>query len=116
MQRDPEVYVQDMLDAIRAVRDYTAGMDRASFESDRRTVDAVVRNLEVLGEAAKSVPDDVRARHASIEWRKIAGLRDVIIHRYFAVDLTIVWQVVTEKLRPLERELRDIQAELRGPE
>jgi len=113
MPRDPEVYVRDMLGAIAAIREYVAGLDEDAFRSDQRTVDAVARNLEVLGEAAKSIPPGLRARHPTIEWRKIAGLRDVIIHQYFVVDLTIVWEIVTTKLDDLEAGLRQILVDVR---
>ena len=89
-------------------------MDRLSLEQDRRTLDAVVRNLEILGEAAKHIPEPMRIRYGSVPWRQIAGLRDVIIHQYFAVDLDIVWQVLVEKLGPLERELRQILDDLKS--
>ncbi|MBI4870811.1 MAG: DUF86 domain-containing protein [Candidatus Riflebacteria bacterium] len=76
------------------------------FCDDRKTVDAVVRNLEIIGEAVKGLPDDVRQRAPNIDWRRIAGLRDILIHQYFGVDLEIVWQVLHTKLPPLEAGVR----------
>lgn len=86
MSRDPLAAVADMLECALRVQEYTRGLDAASFRSSRMAYDAVLRNLEVLGEAAKGVPADVRARHPQIQWRSIAGLRDVLIHRYFGLE------------------------------
>jgi len=81
-------------------------MDYPAFLQDARTIDAVVRNLEVIGEASKQVPTDLRERAPEIEWRKMAGMRDVIAHAYFEVDLEIVWDAFTTKLGPLEAAVR----------
>jgi len=79
MPRDFEVYLQDILEAIGKLNAYTAGMSRLELENDSKTVDAVLRNLEVIGEAVKAIPGQVRDAHPEIEWRKIAGLRDILI-------------------------------------
>jgi uncharacterized protein with HEPN domain len=102
MPRDFEVYLEDILEAIRKVRAYAAGMDRGQFEADEKTVDAVVRNLEIIGEAVKQIPEDVRQTHPQIPWRKISGLRDLLIHQYFGVNLEIVWDIIQTKLDDLE--------------
>jgi uncharacterized protein with HEPN domain len=101
VSRDVVIYLEDMAEAVRRVLAYTRGMDRAALFADLRTIDAVVRNLEVLGEAAKHVPDEIRVRYREIEWKKISGLRDVLAHEYFAVDDDIVWDVVMNKLPAL---------------
>jgi uncharacterized protein with HEPN domain len=106
MPRDGLVYLQDILEAIIRIREYTGGMDRRTFEKDGRTVDAVLHNLAIIGEAAKKVPRSLRDRSAGVEWRKIAGMRDLIAHAYFQVDLDIVWDVVFHKLDPLEQGIR----------
>src|SRR5262245_45363032 len=86
MPRDFEVYLEDIRQAIGKIRRYTEGLTRDAFEQDDKTLDAVIRNLEIIGEAAKIVPDSVRASYPAIEWRKIAGLRDILAHQYFEVD------------------------------
>ncbi|MEE9294799.1 MAG: DUF86 domain-containing protein [Phycisphaerae bacterium] len=108
MPRNYSVYLQDMLEAARKVHSYTEGLTKEAFATDDRTVDAVVRNLEVLGEAAKGIPDEFRQSHPAIPWKRISGLRDVLIHEYFGIDLDIVWDIVQNKTPPLERELRKL--------
>ena len=108
MPRDSDVYLADILEAIEKIRRYTGGMSFEDFSSDDRTVDAVVRNLEVIGEAAKQVPADLRSRAPKIEWRKVGAFRDMLIHEYFGVDLEILWDVVQTKLSPLEQYLKPL--------
>ena len=112
MPRDVGLYLEDMLEATRRLAGYVTGMDRAAFEVDSRTVDAVVRNLEILGEAAKRVPEDLRRSATQIDWRKVAGMRDVLAHTYFDVDLDIVWDAATNKVPDLIEPLRRLLAEL----
>jgi uncharacterized protein with HEPN domain len=79
-----------MLNAISKVERFTAGLDYERFESNEMVIDAVVRNLEVIGEAARNIPPDLRARYTEIEWPRIIGFRNIAIHAYFVVDLQIV--------------------------
>jgi uncharacterized protein with HEPN domain len=108
MSRDYSACFEDIFDAIGAIREYTQSLTREAFGRDRKTVDAVLRNLEVIGEAVKQVPMDVRSAHPDVEWQKIAGLRDILIHAYFGVDLDIIWDVVSKKLPVLESRIREI--------
>jgi uncharacterized protein with HEPN domain len=111
MPWDSRVYLEDILTASSWIRSYVAGFTREQFGTDRKTVDAVVRNLEVIGEAVKALPTDVRDQAPDVEWQKIAGFRDVLIHAYFGIDLDIVWQVVTDRIPELERRVRDLLGE-----
>jgi len=98
MHRDYRLFLDDILEAVEKIRGYTSEMDYETFKGDTRTQDAVVRNLEVIGEAARSLPDDVKARAPEIEWRKIVGLRNILVHEYFGASLPIIWDVVWNKL------------------
>mgnify|MGYP000505654118 CR=1 FL=1 len=101
-------YLRDILDAIQAIQDFTQGYDYEAFVSDRRTRDAVVRNLEVIGEAVKKVSRTTKARYPQVQWKSIAGLRDVLIHDYFGINYREVWAIVTEKIGTLKEEIESI--------
>lgn len=108
--RENEDYVRlrHMLDAAEKAMDYTRDRSREDLEMDDMLSLAVVRLLEIIGEAAKSVSQQVRVAHPSIPWRQIAGTRDRLIHGYFNVDLDVVWSILTRDLPPLVAELRAI--------
>jgi uncharacterized protein with HEPN domain len=101
-------YLDDIRNAIVEVEEFTRGMDFRSFAADKKTVNAVIRSLEVLGEATKQIPLPFRKKHPEIPWSKMAGMRDVLIHDYMGVDLRTVWNVVTERLPELRSQLLDI--------
>jgi len=112
MSREPRVYLRDILDAIESIRTYTQGLDRGGFHQDRLRQDAVIRNLEIIEEAAKQLPAELKRPGTDVEWRKIAGLRDILIHQYFGVDADVVWDVVEDKLAPLAAMVSEIVHDL----
>jgi uncharacterized protein with HEPN domain len=90
--------IQDILDAIAAVSAYTANMDFEQFTRDRRTVDAVVRNLILIGEAARHIPDDICAKSSALPWPEMRAMRNLVVHQYFGVSDAILWQTVKQDL------------------
>ena len=95
-----------MLQAIAFIREYVKDMDYKVFVADRKTQDAVIRNLEIISEAARTIPDEVKEKTEEIEWYKIMALRNILIHEYFGVNLKIVWDVIQNKLDALENTCR----------
>jgi uncharacterized protein with HEPN domain len=111
VSREYRLYLEDMRVSCEKVLRYTRGLTFEQFVQDEKTFDAVVRNLEIIGEAAKQIPVDMRARYPQVEWRKIAGLRDVIAHEYFGIDEDILWDVVGNRVPALLDDLQRILAE-----
>ncbi len=114
--RSVSLLVRDMLKAIDKVSRYTEGMDAATFADDEVIVDAVLRNLEVLGEAARNVPGEVRDDHPEIPWRRMVGFRNIVAHVYFGVDLENVWKIVSENVPPVRPALERLLEELERTE
>ena len=108
MSRDYRLYLDDMLVAAEKVLRYTQGVDLARFVDDEKTFDAVVRNLEIIGEAAKHIPAEVQARYPDVEWRSIAGLRDIVAHEYFGIDEDILWDIIMHQVPALLTQVRQI--------
>jgi len=94
-------YLEDILEAIDEIDEFLAGCSQQSFAADRKTVNAVIRSLEVIGEAAKQIPPELRLKAPDIPWKYMAGMRDKLIHQYFGVDLDIIWTVCRDELPPL---------------
>jgi uncharacterized protein with HEPN domain len=109
MVRDQILFIEDILEAIERIEEYTPNMDFESFASDKKTVDAVIRNLEVMGEAAKGISDDFKIDNPEINWKGIAGMRDKLIHGYFSVDPEIVWETIQKRLPELKDQLNKIE-------
>jgi uncharacterized protein with HEPN domain len=93
-KRDDSAVVQDMLESLTRIIEYTENIDYSTFENDKKTQDAVIRNIEILGEAAKLLSAEARSKYSDIPWKDIAGTRDKLIHDYFGVNIDIVWDIV----------------------
>jgi uncharacterized protein with HEPN domain len=106
--RDISEFLQDMLDAIGEIEAFTAGVDFLAFQSNREKVLAVVKLLEILGEAVKKIPADIRNQYPRIAWQAIAGMRDILVHEYWSVDTDVVWASVKEDIPELKAVILDI--------
>jgi len=111
MCRDYETYLEDILAAIAKIVQYVEGMSEQDLIEDERTFDAVLRNLEVIGEATKRIPEAVRTQAPEVEWRKVAGLRDVLIHQYAAIDAAIIWDIIRNHMPQLRRSIESLLEE-----
>ena len=106
--REVSDYLDDILTAITDINEFTKGMHYEAFATDKRTVNAVIRSLEVLGEATKRIPPPLRQKYPGIPWSKMAGMRDILIHDYMGVDLKTVWKVIQERLPELKPLLEEL--------
>ena len=97
-----------MLEAIQTIGDYLQGLTYPEYIADNRTKDAIVRNLEVIGEAATHIPDEVKERYSAIPWKNVIGLRNVVIHHYFGIDYATIWFIVKEQLPVLENQIEEV--------
>ena len=110
MLREALLFLEDIAESCARILRYTEGKTFEQFRSNDETFDAVCRNLELIGEAAKHVPEDVRMRHPHVDWRRIAGLRDVLAHGYFALEPEMLWSVVRKNVPEMAGELPAIIA------
>ena len=104
-KRPVDLLINDIRESIDRIGDYTRGMSLEDFTKDQKSIDAVARNLEIMGEAANRLPAEFKESHSEIEWFKIVGLRHRIVHEYFGVDLEIIWRILQKDLPELQRSL-----------
>jgi uncharacterized protein with HEPN domain len=107
-KRGDKEFILDMLIACKNILEYTKDMDFDRFSRSQMVIDAVMRNIEILGEATKNVSDKLKSKYPEIEWRKISGTRDRIIHFYFGIKLEIVWDIISTHIPNLKRQLENI--------
>lgn len=110
-KRSINVYLQDILESIQKIEVYLEDVQEEEFYQNVEKQDSVLRRLEIIGEVVKNIPDDIRLKYDSIPWRKVAGLRDIIIHQYFGVTLSMVWVVVQSDLPLLKAKIKMIIAD-----
>ena len=106
--REFKLFLYDIKEAIEKIEIFTKSISLEEFESDVKTIDAVLRNLEIIGEASKSIPKRIREKHNDIDWKAIIGMRNIIAHEYFGVSLQIVWKTIEERLPELKEAIEKI--------
>ncbi|MBU4534253.1 MAG: DUF86 domain-containing protein [Euryarchaeota archaeon] len=106
--RDQILFLEDILESIQFIDQYICDLDYSDFINDRKTFDAVLRNLEVIGEAAKNISDQVKSSNDNINWKGMAGMRDKLIHGYFGVDPEIVWETIKNRLPEIKTQIQDL--------
>ena len=112
MKKDPKILIEHVLECIERIEEYVEGTTKDKFFSSGQLQDAVIRRIEIIGEAVKNISEKVKTKYPKIEWKKIAGTRDTIIHAYFSVDLDIVWNIIKKDLPKLKRQMEKIKEEI----
>jgi uncharacterized protein with HEPN domain len=113
-KRHIQDYLQDILDAVAAIEQFTTGIELESFSQNLEKVFAVSRAIEIIGEAVKQIPDSVRSQYPDIPWRDMAGMRDKLIHDYFNTDVEIIWKAVQEDVPQLKMMISQVLADLKS--
>ena len=106
--KDPIILLKHILDSIANIESFSNGLSQAGFKKDKLRQSAIIRQIEIIGEAAKNVPTDFSSKHPEIKWNEIAGSRDKLIHHYFGVDLDIVWEIIEKDIPRLKEKIKHI--------
>ncbi len=109
MKRDIGLFIEDILDSIKNIEDFSKNLGREGFSKDNLRQSAIIRQLEIIGEAVKNLPDAFREEHPKIAWKDIAGFRDILSHAYFGVNLDRVWNILENDLPTFKKELNKIK-------
>ncbi|MEW6374725.1 MAG: DUF86 domain-containing protein [Thermodesulfobacteriota bacterium] len=114
MKRNHKLFVKDILDCLEKINEFIGSMDFEKFMEDDKTKSAVVRKLEIIGEAAKNIPRQIRQKYRELPWTDMAGMRDKIAHFYFGIDYSIVWEVIKERLPEMKPVIQKMLREMEG--
>jgi len=109
MKKDPFIFIEHILENIDDIESFTKGVDKKRFLENKEKQNAVIRSLEIIGEAVKNIPQSMRAKYPKTPWKEIAGTRDKISHHYFGVDLELIWKIVEENLPELKKQMSIIR-------
>jgi uncharacterized protein with HEPN domain len=112
LKRDARLYLDDIVEAIQRIEEYSAHTNFDSFKQDRKAIDAIVRNFEIMGEAVNKIPSSLRNKYPDIPWTEMMGMRNKLIHEYFGVDIQILWKTIKADIPQLEPQVRKMLEDL----
>ena len=116
MKRRLKLFIEDILNSIKSIEEFSKNLDKDKFSKNNLRQSAIIRQLEIIGEAVKNIPDNFREEHPEVPWKKIAGLRDIIIHTYFNIDLDVTWNIIKKDIPDLKEKIMKIRTELEDEE
>ncbi len=108
MKKDPKIFLSHILESIKTIEKHTKKITKETFSKDITIQDAVIRRIEIIGEAVKNLPLNYKGKHSEIEWREIAGMRDKLIHEYFGVNLNVVWRTINKDIPQLKKQILEL--------
>ena len=104
-ERDHRLFLNDIIESIEKIEEYTSGLNFEDFVNNRMVIDAVIRNIEIIGEATANIPDEIRKKYPMVPWQKMKSMRNIVVHEYFGVNLKTTWKTIKNSLPKLRKEI-----------
>lgn len=112
MKKDPKIFLEHILECVGLIEEYTQGVTRERFFESKQLQDSIIRRIEVIGEAVKNIPQEIKDRYSDIPWKQIAGMRDILIHEYWGIDLNLTWNITAKQILELKEKIIKIKKDL----